>query len=109
MDNTKDDRYYLSKIITDLEFIIRNMDGRDYDDFLDNEILQDSMMFRLVQISENAKKVSDEFKNGHNDVPWTDIYGLRNRIVHEYGNVDLHIVYETLVYDIPEVLDMLKN
>jgi uncharacterized protein with HEPN domain len=35
--------------------------------------------------------------------------GLRNRIVHDYGNVDLEIVYETLKYDIPELMEQLKE
>lgn len=36
-------------------------------------------------------------------IPWTDIAGLRNRIVHDYGNVDLEVVYETLTNDIPQL------
>ena len=67
------------------------------------------MMFRLIQISENAKKISDEFKADHNDIPWTDVYGLRNRIVHEYGNVDMSVIYDTLVNDIPDFLNKLND
>ena len=37
------------------------------------------------------------------------MYGIRNRIVHDYGNVDLSVVYETLKYDIPELYFVLKN
>ena len=37
------------------------------------------------------------------------LYGLRNRIVHDYGNVDLNIVYETLKNDIPELLEMISD
>ena len=42
----------------------------------------------MIQISENAKKLSDEYKLHRGNVPWKVIYGLRNRIVHDYGNVD---------------------
>lgn len=65
------------------------------------------MSFSLVQISEDSKNLSDEYKTNHNQIPWTDIYGLRNRIVHYYGNVDLTIVFETLKNDIPEVLKLI--
>ena len=41
-------------------------------------------------------------------IPWNALSGLRNRIVHDYGNVDLNIVYETLKHDIPELLECLK-
>ena len=61
------------------------------------------MMLRLVQISENAKNLTDEFREQNDHIPWTDIYGLRNRIVHDYGHVDLEIVYDTLTKDIVEI------
>lgn len=41
------------------------------------------------------------------NVPWNAIYGLRNRIVHDYGNVDLNVVFETLKHDIPELLEII--
>jgi uncharacterized protein with HEPN domain len=85
------------------------MSGVSAEDFSKNEILQDSMMFRLIQISENAKKLSDTYKMQHSEIPWTDVYGLRNKIVHEYGRVDLGIVYDTLVNDIPEVRKLLAE
>ena len=109
MDNVKDDTYYSDKIKNDLIFIINHMSGVDIGRFNEDEVLQDSMMFRLVQISENAKKLSDTYKSEYGSIPWTDIYGLRNRIVHEYGNVDLQIIYDTLVYDIPDVFGKMKR
>ncbi|MBS7261144.1 MAG: DUF86 domain-containing protein [Treponema sp.] len=78
------------------------------DDFNKDEVLQKAMLFSLVQISEDSKNLSDEYKTNHNQIPWTDIYGLRNRIVHDYGNVDLTIVFETLKNDIPEVLKLIQ-
>ena len=109
MDNIKNDAYYIAKIIKDIDFVIKNMSGVSAEDFSKNEILQDSMMFRLIQISENAKKLSDTYKMQHSEIPWTDVYGLRNKIVHEYGQVDLGIVYDTLVNDIPEVRKLLEG
>jgi len=52
--------------------------------------------------------MSESFKNRKSEIPWNDIVGLRNRIVHDYGNVDLTIVFDTLKYDIPEVLKMIE-
>ena len=109
MDNIKNDTYYIAKIIKDIDFIIKNMSSVSVEDFSKNEILQDSMMFRLIQISENAKKLSDTYKMQHSEIPWTDLYGLRNKIVHEYGRVDMGIVYDTLVNDIPEVRKLLEG
>lgn len=85
------------------------MENISKEDFYKNEILQDSMSFRLIQISEESKKLTDNFKNSHLNISWNDIIGLRNRIVHDYGNVDLTIVFDTLKIDIPEVLRLLKE
>lgn len=107
MDNVKNDHYYIQKIKKDLEFIVVHMQDVDLEELNRNEILLDSMLFRMIQLSENAKKLSDEYKNARDHIPWNALYGLRNRIVHDYGNVDLNVVYETLKNDIPELLEMI--
>ncbi len=108
MDNVKNDRYYIQKIQNDLQFIVQHMKDVDIEELNANEIL-DSMLFRMIQLSENAKKLSDEYKEKRGYIPWNAMYGLRNRIVHDYGNVDLNIVFETLKNDIPELLEMIKR
>ena len=65
-------------------------------------------MFNLVQISENAKKISDNYKLTRLNVPWKDLIWLRNRIVHDYGHVVLDVVCYTLKNDIPELVNVLK-
>ena len=76
-------------------------------DNVKNEILLDSMLFRMIQLSEKAKKLTDQYKQTHSNIPWNAMYGLRNRIVHDYGNVDLNVVFETLKIDIPQLLEMI--
>ncbi len=78
MDNIKNDLYYVQKIQDDLAFIT------------------------------NSKRLSDDFKKKHGSVPWMAVYGLRNRIVHDYGSVDLGIVFETLKTDIPDLYVLIK-
>ncbi len=109
MDNTKDNRYYIKKIITDLKFVLKHTESLSQEDLKKNEILIDSVMFRLIQISENSDKLTDDFKSQYAFVPWRAIKGMRNRIVHEYGNVDLTVVYNTVKNDIPELLGELEE
>ena len=109
MDNVKNDIYYIQKIQKDLHFIVLHMQDVDMEELGNNEVLLDSMLFRMIQVSENAKKLSDEYKEEKSNIPWNALSGLRNRIVHDYGNVDLHIVYETLKNDIPDLLELLAN
>ena len=109
MDNIKNDQYYINKIRKDLKFIIDNTLDVDSEELGKNEILLDSMLFRLIQISENSKRLSERFKKEYSEVPWMAVYGLRNRIVHDYGNVDLSIIYSTLKNDIPELYILLNK
>ena len=104
----KNDDYYLNRIVENIDFIIAHMKYTSKDELESDPVLQDSMMLRLVQITENAKCLTEKYQETHPEIPWYDINGLRNRIVHDYGNVDLSIVYDTLTKDIPEIRKLLK-
>lgn len=109
MDNKKDNAYYLKKIITDIEFILKHTRGLSRAELEENEILVDSVMFRLIQIAENSEKLTEEFKAYYGTISWRAMKGMRNRIVHDYGRVDLSVVYETVNKDLPELLGELKE
>ena len=109
MDNKKDNQHYLKKVLTDLTFIVKHTNSLTQTALSKNEILLDSIMFRLIQISENSDKLTDDFKMYHSNIPWRAIKGLRNRIVHEYGNVDLSIIFNTVKDDIPQLLKELET
>jgi uncharacterized protein with HEPN domain len=100
MDNKKNNKYYIDKILADLDFLIKHTKNITREEFEKNELLLDSIMFRFIQISEHITKLTTQFRNEHINIPWRDIIGLRNRIVHEYGNVDLEIIYDTVKEDI---------
>ncbi|MBR6960194.1 MAG: DUF86 domain-containing protein [Clostridiales bacterium] len=93
MDNMKNDEYFADRIINDLSFIAAHTEGITDAELKSDEVLLDSMMFRLIQISENAKKLSGQYRADHSNIPWSDIYGLRNRIVHDYGSIDIGVIY----------------
>lgn len=109
MDNKKTDQYYIGKIITDLTFIRTHTESLSKSKLEEDEILVDSIMFRLIQVAENSEKLTEKFKETYASIPWRAIKGLRNRIVHEYGNVDLTIVYDTVKKDIPELIGILEG
>lgn len=109
MDSKKDDTYYLKKILNDLEFLIEHTSKKTIDDIKYDEVLVDSIMFRLIQISENSDKLTSVFKNSNANLPWREIKGMRNRIVHDYGVVDMTIIYDTITNDIPKMYKKLKE
>lgn len=109
MDNVKNDSYYLAKILGDLEFMIAHTKGKTQDEIEKDPLLLDSIMFRFIQISENNDKLTPTFKANHKELPWRAIKGMRNRIVHDYGFIDLGIIYDTVVNSVPELYNALKE
>lgn len=108
MDNVKNDAYYVKKMLTDIKFIIDKTKGITLQGLKDDEVLCDSALFRLIQISENSIKLTQEFRDAHKDIPWQAIKGMRNRIVHEYGEVNFGIVYDTITKSIPDICQKLE-
>ena len=71
MDNLKTNHYYLKKIIKDIDFVLEHTDYIDTQTELEqNEVLLDSVLFRLIQISENSTKLTEAFKKQYKEVPW---------------------------------------
>lgn len=109
MDNSKDDNYYLDKIFVELNFIIEYTKNKTLDDLRNDKSLLRAIMFSFIQISENNEKLSTQFKENHKEISWKAMKGMRNLIVHNYGKVDLKIVYNTIKVSIPEFEKQLKN
>ena len=109
MDNLKNDKYYLEKIISELRFIIEHTKGKTKDEIENNDLLVDSIMFRIIQIAENNSRLSEEFKKKYSEIPWVAIKGMRNKIVHDYGVVNMVIVYDTVTRWIPEMYGKLMR
>ena len=109
MDNIKDDAYYIKKILTDIKYLISKTEGISLEELKGDETLCDSVLFRLIQISENTKRLTDKLKSEHKEIFWQAIVGMRNRIVHEYGDVEFDIVHDTVTKDIPMLCKMLEQ
>ena len=109
MDNVKNDAYYIAKILKDAKFIISHTQDLTLKELEINEILCDSILFRLIQISENSAKLTSAFKSNHREISWQAIKGMRNRIVHEYGDIRLDIVYQTVTQNIPDLCERLEK
>ena len=108
MDNTKNNQYYVDKILTDLKFVIDHTQGKTQQQIEGDDLLVDSIMFRVIQIAENSMKLDEEFQKKNSHIPWRAIRGMRNMIVHNYGAVDLAIVYDTVANSIPELYRMMN-
>ncbi len=63
----------------------------------------------MIQIGELAGRFTDEFLEKHNHIPWHAIKGMRNLHAHDYDKVDLNIVWNTLIEDVPRLRKELEK
>lgn len=78
--------------------------------FQSNPMRVEACVFNLMQIGELAKtSLSNEVKSEITNIPWKQLYGMRNRLVHGYSGVDMRIVWDTIRGDLPKLKDELKK
>ena len=100
MDNIKNDNYYIKKVLDNIDAIIKYTKDLCFDEFINDALVIDAVMFRLIQMTENISHISREFKEKHINIEWGKIAGFRNGIVHDYGKTDFTIVYEIVSNDV---------
>ena len=99
----KDPRIFLRHIAENIDLIGRDLAGVSGEDFKKDKILQDAIVRRIEIIGEAAKNLPDSFKVAHPEIPWREIAGTRDFIVHEYFSVDLDLVWEITQKDLPDL------
>jgi len=62
----------------------------------------------LTVIGEASRKISPEYQAAHADIPWSEMKGLRHRLVHEYFRIQLPIVWDTIQSDLPKLIAQLE-
>lgn len=65
---------------------------------------QSAVLHQLLILGEAVKRLSSEFRGSHGAVPWRAVAGMRDKLIHEYDEVDLQEVWRTIEIDIPNLL-----
>jgi uncharacterized protein with HEPN domain len=95
------DRDYLQHILEAMGKIQRFVAGKSEADFFADDMAQDAVIRNLEIIGEAVTKLSPQLKTAHSDVPWGEIAGMRNRLIHGYVSVNMQIVWDTVVAVLP--------
>ncbi len=84
------------------------IDGYTYSEFLKDDKTIDAVVRNLEIIGEASTRIESDFKFEHPEIPWNQLRGLRNRIIHEYFGIDLEIVWTIIVEPMDELIDWIE-
>ena len=104
----KQPKLYLSHIIKAIDTIQEYLKGFSHDDFLKDEKTQDAVIRNLEIIGEASSKLEQEFIKQLPQIPWRDIKDFRNKLIHDYWELNLEVIWEAVTKEIPQLKKLLE-
>ena len=80
-----------------------------FEQFLEDKKTQDAVVRNLEIIGEAAKNISEESKSRFPQIPWKDLAGVRDKLIHHYFGVNFDIVWNIVKQELPDVLSQLEE
>lgn len=106
---TPRDRAVLTDIPAAAELVLRRINGRTLDQLRCDIDFQDLIVFRLLVIGEASKRLSPDAMEAIPEVPWIQVQGMRNRLIHGYDTIDFSIVWNTVQLDLPLLIAAVRG
>jgi len=107
MQSETRDPAYVWDMLDAAKTVVAILSGKTKDDW-DNDIVLRMAVERGIEIiGEAARRVSKIFTRQHPEIPWSDIIGQRNILIHEYGRINHDQLYRTATQDVPKLIDRL--
>ncbi len=105
----RDYRLYLKDILEALESIEAFVQGMDRDDLERDDKTASAVIRKFEIIGEATKQLPKEIRQKYPDVPWSDMAGMRDRLIHGYFGVDYEVIWRTIKERIPKVKPQIKR
>jgi uncharacterized protein with HEPN domain len=105
----RDDRLTAAQMLDAVRRIRAIVRGVPREAFESDEIRQLALLHLIQVLGEAASRTTAAFRDGHPELPWTEMIGMRNRIVHGYDDVDPDIVWRVATADVEPVLAALER
>jgi uncharacterized protein with HEPN domain len=109
----KHDKVYLSNIIDSIDRILDYTADISQKEFNENNMIQDAVVRNFEIIGEATKNISSDLRSDNNHIPWKNMAGMRDKLIHNYMGVDLEAVWKTIEDILPslrkDISELLEN
>lgn len=103
------DKLYVEHILEAIEKIEKFIGGSSFNDFKNNEQLQSAVVREISVIGEAVRKLSENFKKSKPKIPWKDVVGMRDKLIHDYFEIDIDTVWKTIKENLLELKQNLSK
>src|SRR4030042_2130407 len=105
----KHNQVFLNHILDEINFLIKETEGKKFEEFIKNEILKRACSRSLEIIGEAVKNLSPDFKRRYKEIEWKKIAGLRDKIIHYYFGVNWDILWDVIRNQLPKLKEQVEN
>jgi len=109
MNPPRDYHDYLEDICQAARKALEFVEGVGYDDFVADDKTVYAVIRALEIVGEATNKIPQEVRDRYPQIPWRSMAGIRDKLVHDYVNVSLEVVWNTLTEDLPSLLPMIEH
>ncbi|OYT53958.1 MAG: hypothetical protein B6U72_04190 [Candidatus Altiarchaeales archaeon ex4484_2] len=100
---------YVEDILDSIDAIEEFVKGMIFEDFKKDKKTVFAVVRAIEIIGEAAKNIPKAVMEKHPQIPWKDMAGMRDKVIHEYFGVDKQVVWETVKHDIPDLKSLIKK
>lgn len=105
----KDLRLYIEHILECIDKILSYTRNMNEDEFLRNDLVKDAVVKNFEVIGEATKNIPDDFKAAHPGIPWKNMAGMRDKLIHDYAGIDYWKVWDSVIMDIPKIKQVIEK
>lgn len=107
--NKRNYKLYLKDILDAIAKIEDYTKDLSFEEFSKNNLVVDAVVRNFEIIGEASKNIPEELKSKYPDIPWKEMAGMRDKMIHEYFGIDLEIVWKTAKIRLPQLEPLLKD
>lgn len=104
----RDWRFRVGDILAGVRAALEYTDGMTFDEFAADRRTRDAVIRNLMTMGESVRWIPGPIREANSEVPWTTLRGVRNVVVHEYFGIDDRILWNTVVHDLPPLVEKLE-